>query len=200
MGLFRLKNKKSKDISPGPKFLLCIIDWQDFFVHPESPAFISSARRVVEKIKWLVEEFQKRDLPVLATRHSNSETERNNFLRFYGRVISRQNRWFHLAEPLKQISKVQVFDKYTYSIFENRDILSYLFTRRIRKLVLIGVQTDKCLMASALAGFDRGFEVIVLSDACCSRNSYRHRAALNLMKKSCAAVMKVKEFIHMIEK
>ncbi|MDH7493819.1 MAG: isochorismatase family cysteine hydrolase [Candidatus Saccharicenans sp.] len=200
MGLLRINHKSSKGFYPPPKFLLCIIDWQDFFVHPESPAFISSAQEVGEKIKWLVEEFQKRDLPVIGTRHSNSETEINNFLRFYGRVISRRSKWFNLAEPLKQMRNLKIIDKDTYSVFENHNFTDYLLSLKISKVILVGVQTDKCILASALSGFDRGFEMMVLSDACLSRIKYRHSAALKLMKSSCAAVMKVNEFINLLDK
>lgn len=201
MGLLPTQSKAHrKPATSQSEILLCIIDWQKFFIHPTSPGFISGAPAAKEKIVQLVRGFLDAGLPVIATRHSNSPADPSSFLRFYGRVITPDSRWFELAPPLNRVNRLIVFDKHAYSVFENKGITSFVATIKARRMVLAGVQTDKCVLASALAGFDRGLEMIVLSNACCSRNRYRHRAALNLMKSSCAAVMEVDKFIKMIKK
>lgn len=178
--------------------LLCIIDWQKFFVDRGSPAFIPETVAVRDKLRRLIDIFLKFKLPILATRHSNSTVEPNNFLRFYGRVLNQKSKWYGLADPLGRVRSLSILDKNTYSGFENPKLLALLKARGVKRIVLAGVQTERCVLANALAGFDRGFEMIVVSDACAGRNQFRHRAALQLMKSSFASIIKVKDIERLI--
>ncbi len=194
MGLLRKANSKKK-ATPNldTESALCIIDWQRFFVHPESPGFIPETIYLKSKLAILVDIFISAGLPVVATRHSNRTDRPNNFLRFYGRVIERQSEWFELADPLDNFKELFVFDKETYSVFENPGFNNFLSDNGIRTVILAGVQTDRCVLATAISGFDRGYEMVVVPELCASRNKFRHRAALNLMKNSFAVLVDFEE-------
>lgn len=84
-------------------------------------------------------------------------------------MIQKGSKFFELAYPLTNDQKISVFDKSTYSIFKIPGLVAQIKISGVTRLVLCGVQTDKCLLASACDGFDLGFELTVLEDACCSR-------------------------------
>lgn len=187
--------EKENHSSKSKEIALCLIDWQRFYVDPDSPAFIPETAQIVNKLLLLTGIFQELDLPILATRHGNSSEKPNNFLRFYGRVINRDSHWSSLADPVSNIECLNLFSKETYSIFENPQFSDFLVSMGIKKIVLAGLQTDRCILANVIAGFDRGFEMIVVSEACASRNKFRHRAALNLIRYSFASVLKINELL-----
>jgi thioredoxin reductase (NADPH) len=78
--------------------------------------------------------------------------------------------------------------KRTYSAFASTRLAEELRTHGVRTVVIVGTQTDKCVVANALAAFDLGFDVLVATDACAARSEERHREALRLIERSCAVL------------
>lgn len=58
-----------------------------------------------------------------------------------------------------------VIDKVGYSAFEDTILEEQLRARGIRTIVLTGVVTYACVLSTAFSAFDRGFDVVVVSDA-----------------------------------
>lgn len=58
-----------------------------------------------------------------------------------------------------------VVDKAGYSAFERTDLEAQLRSRGVTTLIACGVVTYACVLASAFAAFDRGFDVILATDA-----------------------------------
>lgn len=50
------------------------------------------------------------------------------------------------------------------------DLYDYLMQKGINRLVIIGMQTHMCLEAAVRAAADFGFDCIVVSDACATRD------------------------------
>ena len=64
-----------------------------------------------------------------------------------------------------------VIDKPGYSAFDSTELEHLLVDRRIRAVVLCGVVTYACVLATAFAAFDRGFDVVLAADAAGSWNA-----------------------------
>jgi nicotinamidase-related amidase len=64
-----------------------------------------------------------------------------------------------------------VVDKAGYSAFDSTDFERQLAGRRIRAVVLCGVVTYACVLATAFSAFDRGFDVVLAADAAGSWNA-----------------------------
>ncbi len=75
-----------------------------------------------------------------------------------------------------------VLDKAGYSAFSNPDFATLLVARNCRTLILSGIETDVCVLSTALEAVDRGLRVIVAQDAVASGSSDGHRAALDILK------------------
>ena len=61
-------------------------------------------------------------------------------------------------------SDINVFERATFSAFESTELDTYLKNNRIEKVVLCGVDTDACVLATAFSAFDRGYLVDVNFD------------------------------------
>lgn len=59
---------------------------------------------------------------------------------------------------------VNLFVRATFSGFESTELDTYLRNNKIEKIVLCGVDTDACVLATAFSAFDRGYIVDVNFD------------------------------------
>lgn len=57
-----------------------------------------------------------------------------------------------------------VIAKNTYDVFTNKDFLEELKKRGIKYIVVTGIFSDGCVLASVVSGFARGFNFIILKD------------------------------------
>jgi nicotinamidase-related amidase len=64
-----------------------------------------------------------------------------------------------------------VFDKNTCDAFSNQDLNEELKKRKIKYLIITGIFTDGCVLATVLGAFSKGFNVIVLKDLCQTTDS-----------------------------
>ena len=87
---------------------------------------------------------------------------------------------FDVIEPLAAfVPPAEVIDKSTYSAFPSADFSTSLRRRDVDTLLLSGVETDVCVLATALDAIDRGFHVVLAADAMTSFSATGHRAALD---------------------
>lgn len=84
-----------------------------------------------------------------------------------------------LLEGLRPWASPEVIiDKPTHSAFGTPELEQQLTALGAATLVLTGVETDVCVLATAFAAIDRGYRVIVVSDAVTSSSPEGHAAAL----------------------
>lgn len=74
-----------------------------------------------------------------------------------------------------------VFDKPTYSGFHNPAFAAELKRRQADTLVLTGVETDVCVLATLIEAVDRGYFVVLPEDALTSSDTEGHRQILDLI-------------------
>ncbi|WP_075293146.1 cysteine hydrolase family protein [Pararhizobium arenae] len=79
------------------------------------------------------------------------------------------------------VPPARIFDKPTYSPWIDGRLLSHLASEAVQTVVVTGGETDVCVLATVLGAIDRGFYVIMLSDAVCSGADETHDAAVNLL-------------------
>ena len=58
-----------------------------------------------------------------------------------------------------------------------------------KQIVLCGIESHICVLQSALALIDKGYEVYVVQDVCASRNKYEYKCAMDYLKNSGAKVL-----------
>lgn len=69
---------------------------------------------------------------------------------------------FHAFSPQP---KDQIFDKSVNSPFKESGLLQYLTAKNETQLIVTGLQTDFCINATIISGFEHGFQMIVPAGA-----------------------------------
>jgi nicotinamidase-related amidase len=76
----------------------------------------------------------------------------------------------------------EVIDKRVYSPWVDSDLHERLQARGIDTLVVSGTETDVCVLAAVMGAVDRGYRVVVPTDALCSSSDHTHDALLTLYR------------------
>jgi nicotinamidase-related amidase len=76
------------------------------------------------------------------------------------------------------VPPARVIDKYVHSAFEVPQFQSALDELNADTIIFTGVETDVCVLATALTAIDRGYRTILVSDAIASSSPPGHSATL----------------------
>ena len=136
---------------------LLIIDIQDFYfpggkLPLANPEEASARAAEVEKL------FRDRHLPVIIIQHVGGSP---------------------IHKDVAPLPGEKVITKPEANSFNGTDLLSYLTSLKIKRLVICGMQTQMCVEATTRAAYDYGFKCLVVQDACAARNlKYGDRTVL----------------------
>ncbi|MBX2885612.1 MAG: cysteine hydrolase [Granulosicoccus sp.] len=75
-------------------------------------------------------------------------------------------------------NETNCFDKRTHDAFDSSAFSEYIRSYNPSALVFFGIETDVCVLATALSAVDLGYRVIVVEDACASSEPNSHQACL----------------------
>ncbi|MCJ7842648.1 cysteine hydrolase [Lederbergia sp. NSJ-179] len=84
-------------------------------------------------------------------------------------------KWY---ERNKQAENVYYMDKTRYSAFAGTDLEIKLRERGIEEVHIVGVCTDICVLHTAIDAYNKGFSIVIYSDAVASFNEAGHEWAL----------------------
>ena len=88
-----------------------------------------------------------------------------------------------------------VFDKTTGSPFTSTNIEYVLRNLGMRTLVVAGVVTTGCVLSTTIDAAERGFDVVVVEDACGALVTEMHWAAIRIMRDVFASVRSTQSVI-----
>jgi nicotinamidase-related amidase len=80
------------------------------------------------------------------------------------------------------VPPARVIDKHSYGGFASPAFTHALQEREVGTLVLSGVETDVCVLSTALQAIDRGWRVVIVEDGVAGSAPEHHEAALNLFR------------------
>lgn len=105
-----------------------------------------------------------------------------------GRILVRGEVGHDIVPELRPLDGEPIVDKPGKGAFWQTDLHLILEARGIRSLILCGVTTEVCVNTTAREANDRGYEVLVVADACGSYFPEFHRVALEMIKAQGAIV------------
>ena len=85
-----------------------------------------------------------------------------------------------VAELARFVPPAKIIDKKVYSPWLEGKLDNMLRGTPIDTLVVSGGETDVCVLATVLGGVDRGYRVVVATDALCSSSDETHDAMMTL--------------------
>jgi nicotinamidase-related amidase len=85
-----------------------------------------------------------------------------------------------VPELARFVPPAQVIDKKVYSPWLEGNLDNLLRDTAIDTLVVSGGETDVCVLATVLGAVDRGYRVVVATDALCSSTDETHDAMMTL--------------------
>ncbi len=143
--------------------------------------------RVIDNNAALQDASRRAGIPVIYTRHINaadgSDLPPGEPLDSAGRPLSYRagTRQVEILDALAPHPGDRVIDKPRYSAFHRTDLDQQLRQLGVRRLVVSGVLTDACVLATVLDAFALGHGVDLIADACTSTTEAAHNAALLIM-------------------
>jgi nicotinamidase-related amidase len=155
----------------GPKLLL-IIDVQRGFIR-------RSTGSVIEPINRIARVFYERGWPVICTRFINLPG--SNWERLRGWTGMQHEPDTRLADEL-DVQTQYIFKKSTYSGWSH-EVQIVCQNNNVRDVVITGIDTNECVLATALAVFDAGYTPWVVEDACATGGGeLAHDRTIDLLK------------------
>jgi len=91
-------------------------------------------------------------------------------------------------------------EKVLFDGFYNTDLEAQLKAQSIDTLLMTGVTTDCCVDQTARSAFHRGFNVIIVSDACAAYDETLHVASLMALEKNCALLTDTQTLLSVLQK
>ena len=170
-------------LSSQRKGILLAVDLQNgFLITPECEA-------VVPKVVEHASQFHQ----VWATRFFNRNANLYRQLSWNEMVSGQETELSTTLSPVVS----RTFDKPSYSPMSpaipwihkwHPPLLQALQSDAITTVAVCGVDTDACVMATALGLFDAGFETFVVSDGCASSGGQEyHEAAIKILERNIGA-------------
>jgi nicotinamidase-related amidase len=139
------ENKEMNSVEP--KSALVVVDAQVGVLES-----VWDAKRIVGNIEALVGKARSSGTPVLWVQHSDQELK-------YGSVA------WNLASNFKPAAGEYLIQKKYNSSFAETDLEVKLKQLGVKRLVLAGAATNWCLRATAYSAIDRGYNIVIVSDA-----------------------------------
>ena len=98
-----------------------------------------------------------------------------------GRLLIRGEFGHDIIDELKPMMGEPVVDKPGYGAFYQTDLAQILCNHDIKQLYICGVTTEVCVHSTLREAVDRGYECVLISDACGSAHADLHTAAINMV-------------------
>ncbi len=153
-----MKDHKNSSDKPSPKVnALLIIDIQEKIIRP-----IFNKDLIIKNIKKLINAYQILE--------ENIYVSEQNPLKLGATIPELLPK-----DGFKKIEKME------FSLAKIQEFIKELKNKKITNLIFCGLETHICIQQTVLDCLQKGFEVILISDAMSSRNRSDHEVALQRM-------------------
>jgi nicotinamidase-related amidase len=140
---------------------LVIIDVQnDYFIGGKMP--LVGSEQAAHKAKELLAAYRAQNKPVIHIQHIALQKDATFFLP--------NTTGAQIHQDVAPMTGEKVITKHFPNSFRDTDLLAYLKSKGITKLVVCGMMTDVCVISTTRAAMDLGFSNTVISDACATRD------------------------------
>ncbi len=197
---------------------LVIVDMQNCFVS-KGGSFdklgykINRYRKIVPNVKYAYQKAKGLKIPVFFSKaireksgvdmiekvHNIIPPKRNERIRKI--PLSVRNTWdAKIIDELKPDDKDLIVKKRRDSISQDTEFEMWLKSLKVNTLIFAGVDTSICVESSLRDGFNKGWDVILLSDCTASLNTKFQKTTLEEVQENFGLVLDSKKFFRKLEK
>lgn len=188
-----------------------VIDMHRGSIDPPGTVFVPEGRRIVPALARFLDKVRGLGVPVVYLVHqvrpdgsdarSPFWVEAESVRGLYPNVAEQVegSRWTELADGLEPADSDFVLPKKRYGAFSGNDLAFLLRNLGVETLILTGVETEICVLATAFHAFNEDYRVVVASDACAGLEPECERAALRIIEREVGWVMSTEEIVGALE-
>jgi ureidoacrylate peracid hydrolase len=188
------------------KTALLVIDMQNTFCAPGSPAEVAVSREIVDPINTLTRQLRLLGVPVIWILHANTRNAgKSDWEGFFNNVVSsdvraktieslspgRQRVWEGLEQNPDDITVIK--NRYSALIAGSSNLERVLRNLGVDTLLIAGTKTNVCCESTARDGMMLDFNIVMLSDCCAALSDDEHQAALETIIQQFGDVMTAEE-------
>ena len=167
---------------------------QEYFLDPESHAFVPSALSILPQIQTLITAFEQQHRPVIFTQHINTPENAGAMSRWWRDLITEENPLSKITSHL-DYSGHPVLQKTQYDAFYQTPLEDMLHKLDISQVVVTGVMTHLCCETSARSAFVRGFDVFFAVDGTATYQENFHLASLQNLAHGFATLVRTDDVV-----
>ena len=183
---------------------LLVIDMQNDFCHPdgfngsELGLDMTAVRAIIPAVQSLVGWARENELKIIFTRESHtpdlSDLSPSKKTRYanagspigqtgkMGRFLVRGEPGAALIEELQPLPAEEQLDKPAHSCFVNTSLEEILEADNITHLLIVGVTTECCVLATYRHASDLGYYCLLLDDCCAAFDPKDHDATVHILQ------------------
>lgn len=136
--------------SDSVKTALLIIDVQEFYFAGGKMELVNP-QPAADNAALLLKYFREKGMPVIHIKHNSSSQ-------------------MEINPTVKPIEGEKIFVKKEISSFNGTGLNEYLKSLGVENLVICGMQTHMCVEGAVRAGYDLGYKITLVHDACATRD------------------------------
>lgn len=150
--------------------ILIVIDAQDSFLEKLSPA---NHTRLLNNICWLIQVARWQQIPLIVTAEEHDQ--------------------FPVAQQVHESlpANTPIFNKLIFGLADQPNIMEAVQQTGRKTAVLIGLETDVCVLHSALGLLERGYRVAVITDAT-GTPTPNHELAIERLRQAGVLILNMK--------
>ena len=179
---------------------LLVVDMQEFFLSPRSPAYRPQARAVLSHVMDLVKGFRRSNRPVVFMRHAHKDPLQDGGLMsfWWKKVCIDGTQWARVA-PVLEAREDEILRKCRYSAFSEASLEKILRAKNVENLVVAGIMTNLCVESTVRDAFDAGFQVWTVLDATAAHTEELHLASLKSLAFGFSSIQTTKEILEALD-
>ncbi|MEO0132210.1 MAG: isochorismatase family cysteine hydrolase [candidate division WOR-3 bacterium] len=150
---------------------LVVIDMQNDFFDPGSPAYTENAQEIVPNIKRLIQVARESKIPVIYTAHAHQDPKIDGGMTalWWDEINLKKSlvegtRGAAIIPELAPLPHEKIIYKHRYSAFYNTDLELYLRGLKVTDLIVTGIMTEICVESTVREAFMRDYRVFVVAD------------------------------------
>ena len=182
----KASNENERVVVNPVETAVLVVDMQKDFCYEDGALFVGDAvRRIIPNIKALLEDARRKGLPLIFTQdwHSPEDDE----FAVWGRHCVEYTRGAELIDELAEVEvepeeRAFVVRKTRYTAFFETELEAHLREKGIKKLIIVGVATNICVLHTAIDASLRGFEIIIPEDGVAALSEYGQEYSLYHIK------------------